>query len=227
MINNPDEDDILSLELENSMLELESIDNRLNETFDEGFEWLDILNELSDKLEVFNQNMESLNQGITNAYKQKNSYFLNGVLLVGVISAYESFVHEFFNLCCSKQTYIANALKNVDRLENKDRNHLRLKAQVSEEDLSNRLRKATLHDPIQIANISRILFGLKMPVLEKEYNEKLLKIRNLFTHNGGLLDGKPINMTTEYVTHAYELIYELINAYVYTIKKDADEFLTQ
>jgi len=188
-------------------------------------EWIDVLFELVDKLKIFNQNMKSLKLGITHACNQKNNYFLNGVLLVGVVSAYESFVHDFFNICCSKQTYIANALKNVDRLGNKDRNHLRLKAQVSEEDLSERLRSATLHDPIQIAKISNILFGLKMPVLEEKYNRELLERRNLFTHNGGFLDGKPIDMTTEYLTHSYEQIYSLINAYVNAVREDADKFL--
>lgn len=201
--------------------------DELNQKMDEAFEWIDVFWELDDKLTAFNENMESLYQGITSAKQQENNRFLNGILLVGVVSSYESFVHDFFDACCTKQGYIAKALLNIDKLGDKDRKYLRLKIGMSEDSLKKRLKKVTLHDPIQIANIAELLFGLKMPILRQDQAEKLLGQRNLFTHHGGVSGDESVEITSEYLLGAYNVIYRLINGYVGAIKGHADEFMGQ
>jgi len=210
-------------ELEDDLLELDELYKKM----DEAFEWMDVFFELEDKLTTFNENMESLYQGIVSAEQQKNSRFLNGILLVGVVSSYESFVHDFFDICCTKQEYIAKAVLNIDKLGNKDKNYLRLKVGMSEDSLKKRLKKVTLHDPVQIANIAALLFGLKMPILKQAHTEKLLEQRNLFTHHGGVSDGESVDITSSYLLGVYDAIYRLINGYVSAIKSHADKFMEQ
>ncbi len=210
-------------EFEDDQRELDELDKKI----DGAFEWIDVFFELEDKLTTFNENMESLYQGIVSAEQQKNSRFLNGILLVGVVSSYESFVHDFFDICCTKQEYIAKAVLNIDKLGDKDKNYLRLKVGMSEDDLKKRLKKVTLHDPIQIANIAALLFGLKMPVLKQAHTERLLEQRNLFTHHGGVSDSESVEITSGYLLGAYNVIYRLINGYVGAIKGHAYEFMEQ
>lgn len=207
--------------LEEDQREYDELDKKI----DGAFEWMDVFFELDDKLTTFNENMESLYQGIVSAKQQKNNRFLNGILLVGIVSSYENFVHDFFDTCCNKQEYIAKATLNIDKLGDKDRNYLRLKVGISEDSLKKQLKKVTLHDPMQIANIAEQLFGLKMPILRREHAEKLLEQRNLFTHHGGISNGESVKITSHYLLRVYNVIYKLINGYVGAIKSHADEFM--
>ena len=117
------------------------------------------------------------------------------------------------------------AITNIDKLTEKDRNYLRLKADSTEDFLRERLKAVTLHDPVQIARLSLVFFNLQMPILKPDHTEKLLKQRNLFTHHGGVLNGKQLKIEPEYVLGLYKVVYKLINGYIETIKNDADSSL--
>ncbi|MCG7571620.1 hypothetical protein MHM89_17110 [Pseudoalteromonas sp. CNC9-20] len=207
-------------EMEADLREIEVLEQQI----EEGFEWVDVFVDLEEKLNKFNSNMESIYQGIVslNDKNKPSGAFLNGMLLVGIVSAYESFVHDLFDGCCRKKSYISRAVSNVDKLTEKDRVHLRLKKNNTEEYLAKCLKKATLHDPVQIARISLALFDLKMPILRFDHTEKLLEERNVFTHHGGYLNGQPIDMKLGYVLNVYKVIYQLINGYIDAIKGHVD-----
>lgn len=200
-------------------------DNReldlLFQKMDDACEWMDVFSDLECTINAFNSNMSSLRQAIPSEEKHDNNFHL-GILLVGIISAYESFIHDFFDVCCNKSSYMKMAITNIDKLEDKDRNYLRLKVNSTEGFLRGRLKKATLHDPIQIARLSLVFFNLRMPILKLEHTEKLLEQRNLFTHHGGISNGKQIEIKVENVLGVYNAIYKLVNEYINSISKDAD-----
>lgn len=157
----------------------------LNAQLDNAFEWMGFLFDLQSSTERFNENMNSLNLGIESQKKESEpNYFLYGTLLIGIISAYEGFIHELFNACCNKTDYIKDALLNIKKLTNEDTLHLKIstKKTLSEGELKQKLLRATLHDPIQISRLSERLFGLKMPTIKNDFSKKLLELRNAFTH---------------------------------------------
>jgi len=204
-------------ELEEDQREIDLLCQKI----DDAFEWMDVFSDLESTINTFNSNMISLRQAIPSEEKHDNNFYL-GILLVGVVSAYESFIHEFFDVCCNKSSYMKMAITNIDKLEDKDRNYLRLKVSSTESFLRERLKKATLHDPIQIARLSLVFFNLRMPILKLEHTEKLLEQRNLFTHHGGISNGKQIEIKAEYVLRVFNVVYKLVNEYINSIKKDAD-----
>lgn len=210
-------------ELEADLREMEALEQKI----EVGFEWLDVFTDLMEKLNTFNSNMESIHQGILLFSKRNkpSGNFMNGIILVGIVSAYESFIHDFFHICCSKPGYVKLAVANINKLSDKDRNYLRLKHNSSEECLISALKKATLHDPIQVARISLALFDLEMPILRQEHTERLLEQRNLFTHHGGLHNGKSVEINIEYVLGVYSVVFRLINGYINAIKDHAEHYL--
>lgn len=221
-------DDDLDFDLDEFERECEQFDKEMSALYsqlDNAFEWIDLYTDLQSSVERFNANMNSLKLAIEQ-HKNVSSLnpFLYGTLLVGVISAYEGFIHELFNACCNKTDYIKKALSNINKLNGGDINRLKLRTKkiCSEDDVKNILLKATLHDPSQISRLSEVLFGLKMPTIENEISKKLLEIRNAFTHNNGYLGGeyvKPSYYDTKTVHHLYAT---LVNGYVNSINKHAD-----
>ncbi|GLZ21342.1 hypothetical protein [Burkholderia plantarii] len=217
--------DAFNKEMEANEQELENLFQNLDTLFD----WLDVFASLEKTTQQFNSNMESINQGISLLSRQNkpNENYLNGIFLVGIVSAYESFIHDFFDILCRNQRYISLALVNLDKLSNKDKNHLRLKKNISEDHLISSLKKATLYDSVQVARISEALFDLRIPILKKDHTEKLLEQRNIFTHHGGLSDGKPVEIRLEYVISVYDVILKLINGYINKTKEHADRHLDE
>ncbi len=209
---------------EKELEELEEAEREIDLLFqdmDEAGEWLDMLSDLKDTTTAFNLNMKSLYKAIPNEGKLENNFLL-GILLVGIFSAYESFIHEFFDACCNKSSYIKMAMTNINKLEKNDLKQLKLKIDCTEGFLKERLKKTTLHDPIQIARISLVFFNLHMPILKEDDTKKLLKQRNLFTHHGGIYNGKQIEIKVEYVFGVYNVMYKLVNEYLNSIRKVAD-----
>ncbi len=193
---------------------------------DHSFEWLDLLSDLQSSLERFNENMNSLNIGIESQKKESEpNCFLCGTLIIGIISAYEGFVHELFNACCNKTNYIKDALLNIEKLTSEDANHLKIstKKTPTEGELKQKLLRATLHDPIQISRLSEQLFGLKMPTIKNnDLCRKLLGLRNAFTHNNGYLGGEYLKPSCHDVKICHQIFVDLVNGYVNSITKNAD-----
>jgi hypothetical protein len=193
---------------------------------DDAVEWMDILIDLESKVEQFNTNMQSIASSfpvILN--KEHDNSFLIGTLLVGVISAYEGFIHDLFYICCNRSKYLNKALLCIGDLCDKDKNYLKVKVGVSEVNFKKMLLKATLHDPIQIARLSEKLFGLKMPTFNKEHTSRLLNIRNAFTHNNGFLNGTAIKLTKVEILNVHQAFIKLVNGYVNSIIKEANTHL--
>lgn len=219
--------------LDDLFLEMDLLNAEIDEEskkIDDLMEWVDILLELADKLVDFNANMDSIHQGIIGASNNEdnNYHFLNGTLLVGLVSAYENFVHDFFDSCCDNKDLLIMAVSAIDKLNSSDKKHLRLnvaKEKLNEVYLRSMLKRVTLHDPIQIARISEVLFGLKMPMLEISYVEKLLSQRNAFTHRGGFSDGEKLDVRFNYLVKIHDDIYMLINGYVEAMQLEAKKLL--
>ena len=221
-------DDDLDFDFEDFERECEQHEKEmdtLNTQLDNAFEWMDLLCDLQSSVEKFNENMNSLNLAIESQKSEPElNHFLYGTLLIGIISAYEGFIHELFNACCNKTDYIKNALLNIKELSKKDAKHLKIstKKPPSEDGLKQKLLKATLHDPIQISRLSDKLFGLKMPTIKNEFSKKLLDIRNAFTHNNGYLGGEYVKPSYHDVKTVHHLFIALINGYVNSITKNSD-----
>ncbi|MBW3516833.1 hypothetical protein KO537_19280 [Shewanella sp. NKUCC01_JLK] len=197
----------------------------LNAQLDNAFEWMDLLFDLQSSIERFNENMNSLNLGIESQKKESEpNCFLYGTLLIGIISAYEGFIHELFNACCNKTDYIKDALLNIKKLTSEDARHLKIstKKTLSEGELKQKLLSATLHDPIQISRLSERLFGLKMPTIKNDFSKKLLELRNAFTHNNGYLGGEYVKPSYHDAKTVHHLFVALVNGYVNSITKNAD-----
>jgi hypothetical protein len=196
---------------------------------DNGFDLIELLLNLESSVERFNENMNSLNQVIESQKSEfsKNS-FLYGILLAGIISAYEGFIHELFDACCNKKDYVNKALLNINKLTLRDSNYLKLKIKekISEEDFKQKLLQATLYDPIQINRITDILFGLKMPAVDSKLFDNLIKLRNAFTHNNGYLGGEYVKLNYQDIKNVYIIFNNLINGYVNSILKESDLNLT-
>ncbi|QYJ77514.1 hypothetical protein [Shewanella acanthi] len=197
----------------------------LNAEIDNAFEWIDLLFELKSSVERFNENMNSLNEAIESQKNESDlNSFLYGTLLVGIISVYEGFIHELFSACCNKTDYIKLALSNIKKLNDKDANYLKISSQktLSEDELKQKLLRATLHDPIQISRLSDALFGLKMPTIKNDFSKKLLDLRNAFTHNNGYLGGQYVKPSHQDVKTVHYLFVALINGYVNSITKSSE-----
>jgi hypothetical protein len=88
-----------------------------------------LYNNLSINLDAFRMNIASLSHGILSFTEKKysNDNFMNGTFLVGIVSAYEGFIHDMFDTLCSEKDSIELALKNVDKLSSADKRYLRLR----------------------------------------------------------------------------------------------------
>jgi len=197
------------------------------EKIDKLLEWQDVFCDLESALKVFNSNMRSLSRAISTEIQQEKQEgdFLSGTLLVGVVSAYEGFIQSLFKLLCNNSKFMKMAIGNVRNLEKKDLKQLRLSKnkEYSEKDLKGKIKKATLHDPLQVSRLSLVFFHLKFPSLNQKNIEKLLKQRNLFTHHGGTSGGQQEKIDPKYIRDISNNINSLINSYVKNIKKALDD----
>lgn len=151
------------------------------------FEWLDIVVEWQGVSEKFISNMESLSSIYEAISARIDNSFLIGTLWSGVLSAYEGFVHDFFDLLLSKKIHSEEASKKSLTLEEKISIQLRIKDKksISTEQLRIIFRKATLNNPINGAKLANHLFNANIPLIDEETIKEALKIRNDFTHNNG------------------------------------------
>jgi len=170
-------------ELENDAKEIDDLYFEL-ETH---FKWFDIVVELKGVSKKFISNMDSLSSIYEAISAKTDNSFLIGTLWSGVLSAYEGFVHDFFDLLLSNQIHSEEATKKSSTLEKKISSQLRIKDKksISTEQLRIVFRKATLNNPINGAKLANHLFNTNIPLIDEETIEAALKIRNAFTHNNG------------------------------------------
>lgn len=153
-------------------------------------EWFDIVIELQGVSEKFISNMNSLSSIYKAISANTDNSFLIGTLWSGVLSAYEGFVHDLFDLLLSKQVHSEEATKKSSTLEKKISSQLRISdnKSISAKNLRAAFRKATLNNPINSAKLANHLFNTNIPLIDEDAIEAALKIRNAFTHNNGGVD---------------------------------------
>ncbi|WP_462174372.1 hypothetical protein [Pseudoalteromonas xiamenensis] len=82
-----------------------------------------------------------------------------------------------------------------------------------------------MHDPVQIAQITFELFGIRLPILYEEFTLKLLCIRNAFTHNNGMMGGEYIKLNYQDVKNVHKIFIALVNGYVNKVIEETDAAL--
>ncbi|MEL4418981.1 hypothetical protein [Shewanella algae] len=228
----------MSIELEMDIDELEEFNfdsmdedlaeiDRLYGLVDEAFEWWGVFLDLQYLTEQFQNDLRSLKLGVIIPKEQteKDNSFLYGTLLSGVISLYEGFVHDLLEVCLNKDDFMNNAVANISRLDSKDQGYLKIRKNGSGEELRGKLKKATLHDPIQIARIVNALFKLPFPRPRDEFIIKVLEIRNAFTHNNGKLNGEKISLSVSDFLFVFHFFDSIVAAYLDKLVKSGNDFM--
>lgn len=190
---------------------------------DELFDWLGVLQDIQVEVARYNSNVTDLKAAFAVLDDNEcRSPFLAGTLLVGVVSAYEAFIHGLFEACCNKTEFMNIAVANMGNLCDSDRAHLKLKKKETAVSLRNKLNRATLHDPLQMARLSMVLFRLAMPSLGTSETNLLLEIRNTFTHRNGIRSGKPVFLMKSGLLSVFNALDYLVNGYVETLLGKAE-----
>ena len=200
-------------------------DSQEQELFDHAFAWFDIVLEFPDKIESFVTNVLSLRKIVPLLNDEATDRFARGTILVGLVSAYEGLVHDLFNVFCNSSLQIKNAVKNIANLNEKDKCYLGLANNSSAEKLASSLKKKTLHDPAQVVRLSNILFKLPLPVPhEKEikFYRSLLRARNLYVHDNGLLEGKEFKISLKVLGFSFNYFQALVDSYAHHLMEKAN-----
>jgi hypothetical protein len=184
------------------------------------FEWLDIITELNEVYNKFISNMDSLSSVYDAISVETDNVFLIGILWSGVLSAYEGFVHDFFDLLLSKQIHAEEATKKSSSLEKNISNQIRIKnnKSTSPEILRDLFRKATLNDPTKVAKLANQLFKTNIPLIDEETVARALNIRNAFTHNNG---GVVVSQSD--LEQFHKKIYDLVSYFIDEILSQAEK----
>ncbi|HFG1793154.1 TPA: hypothetical protein ACGF1Q_003451 [Vibrio cholerae] len=218
--------------LEKSLEEIENAEKEIDKVFAELYEaseWVDLAFDLDEVFSRFIENMESL-ACVFEAIERsdKRNYFLIGTLWSGVLGAYEGFVHDLFERLLKKEAYLEQAVKNVPNLSEKDKSYLRLncKKVIDKAELETQLRRATLHEPNQIARLVNALFGISVPTVCKVEVERALSIRNAYIHNNGFNQGRNlVKLDLSSLKEFHYVIDYLISCFVHELKREIDCYL--
>lgn len=182
-----DDDDF---ELNQFMDELEKDSNEIDQIcsgLESLFEWHSILIDLHEISRKFVSNMDSLSSIHESISDTIDNSFLIGTLWSGVVSAYEGFVHDFFDLLLSNQIHSQEAIEKSASLDKGISDQIRLNKNksVSVEELRSLFRKATLNNPNNGAALANHLFKTNIPKIDERAMSSALEIRNAYTHNNG------------------------------------------
>jgi hypothetical protein len=222
------ESDEISLELDELTKELDFMiqsGEKEQELFDHAFAWFDIAFEFPEKLESFKENVLSLRKILPFLNDDATDRFARGTILVGLVSAYEGLVHDLFLVCCNSLPQVKNAVRNIARLNEKDKSYLGLANDSSAEKLASALKKKTLHDPAQVVRLSNILFNLPLPApheMEAKFYRSLLSARNIYVHDNGLLDGKEYKVPLEVLNFSFNYFQALVDSYAHHLLEQAN-----
>lgn len=196
---------------------------------DEGFEWYALLEEIAQHTEEFISQSAQLKKGvlITFVKKDEDLSFLVGNLISGILSLYESFVHNVLNSCLNKNSYVEHALGNLDKLEKGYKRKLRIGQENCDvKKLRDALQSATLNDPEVIRNLSLQLFDLNLPAPDTQIYKRIKEIRNAYTHNGGKLNGQQYKLTGKDFLIVHKIFDDLIGSYGQHILDLVNSFMT-
>jgi hypothetical protein len=173
----------LADELKKFLNEFEEINLELENSF----EWYDVLVDLNKISIKFVSNMESLSSVYNSILNDVDNSFLIGTLWSGVVSAYEGFVRDIFDLLLSKKIYSQEAIGKAISLDKglSDQIRLNKNKSISVKELRSLFRRATLNNPNKGAALANHLFKINIPQIDDREMLRALEIRNAYTHNNG------------------------------------------
>lgn len=188
-------------------------------------EWGAVFHKLADPVERFISNMNSIKSILKHLEgSELSNDFINGVLFVGIFSAYEGLIHEMFEIYCEMKNISADAQKKITALDNEAKDLLQffLKKHRNKP-LAESLTEITLHDPYRISCLSA-LFGIKTPTLDKENYDLMWEKRNIFAHHAGTKKGETISIDSHYVFLVHEKFLQLIDGYIDAFTNFSDSY---
>ncbi|NWC90310.1 hypothetical protein [Pseudomonas reactans] len=213
-------------DIDESMRELDALEAEIQEllrfeeiqsaAYDKAFAWWDVVDGSPSILKRYKSSIVSLEKMFPTLSDSPEDRFSRGTLLVGLVSAYEGLVHDFFLLCCQSYALATKAASNLKNLLPEDKSYLGLKVDCPRDELILKLKKKTFHDPTQVARLCNVLFELPLPKAhEKEvlYYNALLKARNSYTHNGGYEDGKEYKVSMKTLRFSFKYFHMLADSY--------------
>lgn len=193
--------------------------DELNKLVDEFSELLCYSNDITFAVEQFNINIKKIEVFIKFASENNNSY-LNGLLLIGIISAFEGFIHEVLKVSCDKPIYISKAMKRLSSLPIGEIEKFHTLKNVKDEiTLKKRLLENNFNDPVKINRVSKVLFGFSAPEIDEIYTRELIDKRNALIHNNGFYNGCYLNISLLEINKSYEHYFLAVNDYVSEIEK--------
>lgn len=161
--------------------------DKINAELENHFEWLEIITGLNEISRKFVSNMDSLSSIHESISDTIDHSFLIGTLWSGVISSYEGFVHNLFDLLLSNRIHAQEAIYKAPSLDKGLLDQIRLNKNksISVEELRSLFRKATLNNPNKGAALANHLFKTNIPEIDEKEMLSALEIRNAYTHNNG------------------------------------------
>ncbi|GHT95655.1 hypothetical protein FACS1894116_11510 [Betaproteobacteria bacterium] len=207
-------------ELEKESKEIDEISSEL----ENHFEWHDILIGLNEISRKFVSNMDSLSSIYESISDTIDNSFLIGTLWSGVLSAYEGFVHDFFDLLLSNRIHSQEAIDKSASLEKGISNQIRLNKNksISVEELRSLFRKATLNNPNKGAALANHLFKTNIPEIDEKIVLSVLEIRNAYTHNNG---GIAVSLPS--LEQFHEKIDTLVSVFIKEILDQANSYISK
>lgn len=234
MQENFDTDEDYYRESEELMSELDRLEGELHEilrleeiqsaAYDKAFAWFEVEADFPPIINAYRANVASLGKILPFLSDSKSDRFARGTVLVGLVSAYEALVHDLILLCCKSHALVSKAVENLEKLSPRDKSYLGFKKEPSRNDLIEKLKIKTLHDPAQVAQLCNVLFELPLPSpheQEVRFYDSLLRARNSYTHVGGYLDGKEFKVTMKVLDFAFRYFHVLVDSYAQHIQDRA------
>jgi hypothetical protein len=187
---------------------------------------IDLCLAMMEILDTFHKNMLSLSLSFTTlkSNPEESTNFLTGIICSGIISAYEGCIHDILDAILNNNSLLESAISRWSSLTTADQEYLKIKGQLNQKSVRNKLRTKTLHDPNQISRIVKSLFDMDIPKLPEVLCQALLRTRNAYTHNNGIINGSKDVLTPESVIKTYNLIFNLITHFSDAIQEKIDTF---
>lgn len=219
-------DEIPDDDFEKLFDELEREHHQFNAELIKADEAIDLCLAMMDILNTFHENMSSLSLSFATleSKPEEPTNFLTGIICSGIISAYEGCIHDILDAILSNNSLLESAISRWPSLTTADRGYLKIKGQLNQESIRNKLRTKTLHDPNQISRIVKSLFDMDIPKLPDALCQALLRTRNAYTHNNGIINGSKDILTPKSVIKVYNLIFNLITRFSDAIQERIDTF---
>ncbi|AZD37578.1 hypothetical protein C4K22_4857 [Pseudomonas chlororaphis subsp. aurantiaca] len=204
---------------------------RHNAIVDDLFDWLEFAEKIQAAIEGFQIRVSRIPLLLAVMTEEADWHFLRGSQYCAVMGAYERFVHEVFELMIFRDDHfemVRNVLANDWPKNDKHQQHVVLSGlkkktieTMSRVELAEVFRNTTLNDATRIASSVEKLFDLKFPVPQRF--EKVCAIRNVFTHNAGVLaDGELQPLSRADVCQLIKEIDDLVAIYAKALEHKAE-----